>query len=410
MADSKAALFLEQISEDMKLRVTSQFSSQISKRFVMVVDGFIHYRNDNPSINTIDAIASYYSIVTGARPYERPKTATLKAKARAIFILRDTLAGVEPRRRYVFANVCASGLFNNDVEAYVAWMRREQKSEGTIYTREGRIKPFLCFLEENGIGRLEDLTPEAISGFTGNLAKQNYSSYGNTSILYTLRNFLSCPHIKKKLTCNLIPLLSGLHTKRHERLASFYSYDEVRTVLEAVDRTNNQGKMLYLMMLLAVVYGLRISDIRQLKMSSIHWRERKISLHQQKTNGFVELPLTDEACLAMLDYIRNARPETDNPHVFIKQRAPHEPYADNDHFADKISVFFKKAGVKTEGKHHGLHAMRHSLATELLNDDVSISEIAAILGHSSSQPTTRYIWSDLKRLKVAAMEVAPYAK
>jgi integrase len=78
--------------------------------------------------------------------------------------------------------------------------------------------------------------------------------------------------------------------------------------------------------------------------------------------------------------------------------------------AQFLSAFFKKANVKTEGKHHGLHAMRHSLATELLNDDVPISEIATILGHSSLQSTTKYIWSDLKRLKVAAMEVAPYGK
>jgi integrase len=410
MADSNMALSLEQISEDLKLRATSQFSRQVSKRFTMVVDGFIHYSNDNSSIDTIETIARYYTIVTGAKPYERPETITLKAKARIILMLRDALVGIEPCRKYLYANVLPSGPFTDDVKAYVAWMRCEQKSAGTIYTREGRVKPFLSFLEENGIKRFEDLTPEIISGFIRVLAERNYSSSGSTNILYTLRNFLSCPHIKKKLACNPIPLLSGLHIKRHERLASYYTHDEVRMVLETVDRRNSQGKMLYLMMLLAAVYGLRSSDIRRLKMSSIHWKEHKISFHQQKTHGFVELPLTDEVRLAILDYIKNARPNTDNPHVFIKQRAPHEPYADNNRFANKVSIFFKKANVKTEGKHHGLHALRHSLATELLNDDVPISEIATILGHSSSQSTTKYIWSDLRRLKAAAMEVAPYAK
>jgi integrase len=376
----------------------------------MVVDGFIHYCNDNSSIDIMEAITRYYTTVTGAKPYERPETVTLKAKARAILMLRDALTGIEPRRKYLYANVHTSSPFTDDVESYVAWMRREQKSAGTIYTREGRVKPFLSFLEENGIERVEDLTAEIISSFISILAERNYSSSGSAGIFYTLRSFLSCPNIEKKLTCNPIPLLSGLHIKRHERLTSYYTHDEVRMVLEAVDRRDSQGKMLYLMMLLAAIYGLRSSDIRQLKMSSIHWRERKISFHQQKTNGFVELPLTNEVCLAALDYIRNARPETDNPYIFIKQRGPHEPYADNNHFANKVSIFFKLANVKTEGKHHGLHAMRHSLATEILNDDVPISEIAAILGHSSSQSTTKYIWSDLRRLKAAAMEVTPYGK
>jgi integrase len=410
MADSNTALSLEQISEDLKLRIASQFSSQRAKRYTMIVDGFIHYYNNNSSIDTMEAIARYYTIVTEVKPYERPETAALQAKTRIILMLRDALAGIEPRRMYLYATVRPSGPFTDDVEAYVAWMRREQKSAGTIYTQEGRVKPFLSFLEENGIERFEDLTPEIISGFIGALAGKSYSSSGSTNILYTLRNFLSCPHIEKKLTCNPIPLLSGFRIKRHERLASYYTHDEVRMVLEAVDRRNSQGKMLYLMMLLAAVYGLRSGDIRRLKMSSIHWREHKITLHQQKTNGFMELPLTDEVRLAILDYIKNARPDTDNSHIFIKQHGPHEPYAYNNRFTDKVSAFFKKANVKTEGKHHGLHAMRHSLATELLNDDVPISEIATILGHSSSQSTTKYIWSDLKRLKVATMEVAPYGK
>ena len=81
------------------------------------------------------------------------------------------------------------------------------------------------------------------------------------------------------------------------------------------------------------------------------------------------------------------------------------PYSRKDNFGSKVSYYFKKAGVNTDEKHHGLHSMRHSLATNLLGENTAINEIASILGHSSAKSTKRYIWSDIKHLKLCALEV-----
>lgn len=168
--------------------------------------------------------------------------------------------------------------------------------------------------------------------------------------------------------------------------------------------------MLYLMMLFACVYGLRVSDIRTLKISSIDWKKRCIRLNQHKTKRYLELPLTQDVCLALLDYIKNARPLIEDAHLFIKQRSPHTPYSEHDHFSAKIRTCFQKAGVNIERKHAGLHSMRHSLASSMMCDGVPINEIATVLGHTSAQATTRYVWSDFRHLRVAALEVIPYDK
>jgi integrase/recombinase XerD len=52
--------------------------------------------------------------------------------------------------------------------------------------------------------------------------------------------------------------------------------------------------------------------------------------------------------------------------------------------------------------------MRHSLASSLMSDKTPISEIAAILGHTSAQTTRQYIWSDINQLRTAALEVPAY--
>lgn len=168
--------------------------------------------------------------------------------------------------------------------------------------------------------------------------------------------------------------------------------------------------MIYLMMLLASVYGLRSCDIRTLQFSNLDWKNQRIRLSQQKTKRYLELPLTKEVCLALLDYIKNARPDTMDTHIFIRQRPPIAPYSENNHFSTKVYAYFKKAKVNIDRKHAGLHSMRHSLATGMMSDGVQISEIATILGHTSPQTTTRYIWSDISQLRKASMEVMTYAE
>ena len=69
--------------------------------------------------------------------------------------------------------------------------------------------------------------------------------------------------------------------------------------------------------------------------------------------------------------------------------------------------YFKLAGVDTKGKHHGLHSLRHSLATNLFESGTPVNEIAVILGHTSAASTKAYVWSDIERLRIAALEVPP---
>ncbi|WP_370783218.1 tyrosine-type recombinase/integrase [[Ruminococcus] lactaris] len=81
------------------------------------------------------------------------------------------------------------------------------------------------------------------------------------------------------------------------------------------------------------------------------------------------------------------------------------PYSVNDHFGDKILPYFKLAGVDIKGKHHGLHSLRHSLVTNLFESGTPVNEIAVILGHTSAASTKAYVWSNIERLRIAALEV-----
>lgn len=299
--------------------------------------------------------------------------------------------------------------FREDYDRYENWLKNEQKSDNTIYTRQGRIKVFLIYLSDNSCDSLNRMNNGIILDFMIYL-NERYSSYGKTNILYTLRDFFKCPEIARQLNCDPWFYLSNLYTKRHERLPSAYCNEEIKKVLASVDRSTSMGKSDYAMMILACVYGLRAIDIRELLLTSVDWKEEKITLFQHKTGKYLSLPLIEPVAMALLDYLKNARPESEDPHVFIRQRKPHRPYGKRSHLSYRVAIYFKLANIVTDDKHHGFHCLRHSLATNLSENNVPVSTIADILGHTTVQSTKAYIWSDIKHLCCAALEVPEYGQ
>lgn len=381
------------------------YESKTAQAYIYIADDFQRYMKCVDSENSPEVvIQKYYRMTVGVPAFEAPPSKSKERRARAIRMIQDILNGEEPKRRYTNHKVDCPVSYLPVLRKYESFMRNDQKSDGTVRTRSGRMKVFFAFLADSECTALESITPDLFTGFISSL-NERYSSQGKASLLYTLRNFFSYDEFSDELSFDPLPFLMGVHSRKHERLPSFYTAEEVRRILNAVDRNTLWGKTVYLMMLLACVYGLRSSDIKTLALDDINWKSRTIAIIQYKTHRKVILPLTDEILFALLDYIKNARPKADYPNVFIRLRKPYIPYSVNDHFGDKIFPFFVSAGVDTSGKHHGLHSLRHSLATNLFVSGTPVNEIAVILGHTSAASTKTYIWSDIEHLRIAAMEV-----
>ena len=160
------------------------------------------------------------------------------------------------------------------------------------------------------------------------------------------------------------------------------------------------------MLLLAAVLGLRAGDIRALRLGDIDWRAHEVSFTQSKTNRPVRLPLPDEIMLAVADYLRCERPDSVDDHVFLRHRAPHghfEGASNSFHYV--ATGAFDRAMVNTSGKHHGMHALRHSAATTMLSGGIPYPVISGILGHSNANTTRRYMAVDVEALRRLSLEV-----
>lgn len=407
MIDSNYTITLSDAILQFQEYITQNHGSDTatSQAYIRIADGLERYVSENNlGAFAEKAIQQYYGLVVGVPPFKAPPSKSKERPARAIRMIQDILHHEVPKRRYIYHPLDCPLSYQAILSRYETLMKADQKSLGTIRTRSGRMKVFFIYLAEIKCTVLQAITPELFADFVSSL-NDRYSSQGKASILYTIRNFFSYDEFSEMLTFDLFPFLSGIHSKKHERLPSFYTAEEVRHILNAVDRSTPWGKTVYLMMLLACVYGLRSSDIKTLDFDDINWMRRTITIIQFKTHKEVYLPITDEVLFALLDYIKNARPKVENSKVFIRLRKPYIPYSINDHFGDKIFPYFEIAGVDTKEKHHGLHSLRHSLATSLLDIGIPVNEIAVILGHTSAASTKTYIWSDIEHLRIAALEV-----
>ncbi|MBU4444925.1 tyrosine-type recombinase/integrase, partial [bacterium] len=190
------------------------------------------------------------------------------------------------------------------------------------------------------------------------------------------------------------------------KLLSYYSKKEVEDMLSCIDKDNVTGKTYFLIISLVAHLGIRVGDVINLKFSDIDWNNNTINIIQKKTNRLLAIPLVDEVKYPLIDYIKNARHDSeDKEYVLITTYAPHTRFYTTGSIFKIITKCMNMAGIQYEGRHHGPHALRHSLATNLMNENVPLSAISNIMGHASIRSTEIYLTVDETNLKELSLEV-----
>lgn len=113
------------------------------------------------------------------------------------------------------------------------------------------------------------------------------------------------------------------------------------------------------------------------------------------------MPLPDVVGWAIIDYIKNGRPNYyESNTVFIKHTPPFDPFADDNHLSSIIKKYMNKAGIKITKNHKvGFHSLRHSAASLMLESGTQLPVITEILGHSDVDITSVYLKTDIEKLK-----------
>jgi|SRR5882672_3122272 len=274
----------------------------------------------------------------------------------------------------------------------------------TVRKRTWHLFQFAAFVEQVGVRVLASLQAAHIQQFLARLHGQKPAT--RLTYAVSLRSFLRWAYQEGLLPTDLrVAVIAGRHS-RHAGLRDVLSEEEITSVVTAVDRSSAIGRRDYAVLLLAARYGMRPSDIRQLHLENVQWRAGVISIRQAKTGGPLILPLLSDVREALVAYLRNGRPATQAREIFIRHRAPFEPFVAANNLSAIMRTALGRVGLAQRPGRRGLYLFRHTLATRLLTAECPIKTIGDVLGHVSTDTTMEYANVDLQALRKVSLSEA----
>lgn len=294
----------------------------------------------------------------------------------------------------------------NGFNGFITSRRQYGISEKTLISNELYLSRLSAYLSKKKLSNISELDTSHILGFINTLAgKSNATVYCTLGSLRALLRYLHEEKILKKDFTNVVPKIK---IDKTSRIPSAYSKEEVQKLLNSIDRGNPKGRRDYAILLLASRLGMRAGDICALSFRNIKWEHNEIEFTQRKTQEKTILPLLPEVGSAIIDYLKNGRPITESTAIFVRHTCPVTPLMPPT-LHSIVWQYLQLAGIKVpDGKKHGPHALRHSLASVLLEENTPLPVISEVLGHTNTDTTSIYLKIDVTHLRRCALDVSEF--
>jgi len=215
-----------------------------------------------------------------------------------------------------------------------------------------------------------------------------------------LRSFLRYARYRGAVTQDLAAAVATVANWSMSSIPRAIPAESVRRLLASIDRRTARGRRDYAILLLLARLGLRGSEVALLELDDLDWNAGQITI-RGKRGRIIALPLPADAGAAIAAYLRHGRPRSTSRRVFLRAHAPSGGFAGPSAIACIVRHGLEQAGLPAPTK--GAHQFRHALATQMLHDGASLTEIGEILGHRSPETTMIYAKVDLDALRTLAL-------
>jgi integrase/recombinase XerD len=199
-----------------------------------------------------------------------------------------------------------------------------------------------------------------------------------------------------------VDLSLAIPTVRQWRQAIVHSYlvpEEVEQVLHTCNRATPVGRRDYAVLLLLARLGFRAEEVITLELGDIQWRAGEI-LIRGKGRVFERLPLLADVGEALAIYIQQDRGKSASRRVFLRSQAPRVGLTTQTAVGAIARRAISRAGLRPRVR--GAHLFRYSLATNMIRQGASMTEIGEILRHRSPDTTGIYAKVDFGALSTVA--------
>ena len=277
-------------------------------------------------------------------------------------------------------------------------------SDKTISSYEENITRFFCYLQTKKINYLK-LSKDIIREFLKYLDQEHYSSASISQMLSSLRTYYKYLLKENVITSN--PFKAIRNPKLPKKLPNFLSNLQVEDLVNIYDYSNPTNIRNHLIIELLYSTGIRVGELVNLKIRDINFNDNSIRILGKGNKERIVL-FGEYAKESLNIYLKEAR------NTFIKR-------VQNDYlllncFGNKLTTrtienIVKECNSKLALKNNVTpHTIRHTFATDLLNNGADIKSVQELLGHSSLSTTQVYTHLTNDRLKSFYLKAHPRSK
>ena len=288
-----------------------------------------------------------------------------------------------------------NNLVQKFVKQWIDWIIHERRlSEKTVKSYKTDLSLFLQHLKEykNKSINFSDLERLDQSDLTSWFYKRINSGHrSNARSLSSIKSFLHFLIKKKIIKYSLFMRIKG--PKFNSNLPRPLSHNQVSKILKNIVENKQKwvGMRDLSVILLMWGYGLRISEVLNLKLSDLQSNDLSIFGKGKKTRL---IPIAEEVSMFLKQMIKKCPFEFDeNNFIFVGIRGKKLKAEIIQKEIRRLRNSFMLPDNTTP------HSLRHTFATELLENMVDLRVIQEILGHSSLSTTQKYTKVSSDRLR-----------
>jgi site-specific recombinase XerD len=238
-----------------------------------------------------------------------------------------------------------------------------------------------------------------VVGFVGGLAGRYQSGTVAlaASSLRSFFRFLRAEGLREDRLEDAVPMVP----RRQAGLVRHLDAGRFEQLIASLDSSSPRGLRDKAIILCMARLGLRASEVAELRLEDLDWRNAVLRVRARKTGHGALLPLPGDVRAALAGYLQHGRPGTQARQVFVLHRLRAGAPVSSSIVGRAVDNALRRGGM--EAPVRGANLLRHSLATGLLAHGASLREIADLLGHSSLATTRIYAAVDVAALREVAL-------
>jgi integrase/recombinase XerD len=288
-------------------------------------------------------------------------------------------------------------------------------SPHTIHSYRDSIVLLLRFLSEQrkkpvtGLD-LTDLDPPRIFAFLSYLEQERNNGVSTRNVrLSAIHAFFRFVASRNPEHLDLAQRVLGIPFKRaQQRAIDYLEYEEIDSILNAINRTTLQGSRDYALLATMFNTGARVQEIADLRACDLQLTKPFQVRLFGKGRKERYCPLWPQTAMVLRSFCNRQNLDLrSEARVFLNHRnGPLTRFGIRHILARCLGLACEGAPNLRKKRLHP-HSMRHSTAVALLKSGVDLSTISHLLGHASPNTTNRYAKVDLEMKRQAIARVKP---